>query len=84
MIDPGFLLDLPPVWAHDGTLHMAKKGLVKLGWETDSQSSKKLKLKVVKPGEIGLDLAGGGLGAMQTPRNSLVFPQRGKKQQELL
>ena len=60
ILDPCFLMDLPLVWAHDGTLYMAKKEVVKLGWESDSQSSKKLKGKVLKAGGIGLDLSGGG------------------------
>ena len=43
---------------------MAKKHLVMLGWETDSQSSKKLKRKVVKSSDIGLELSGGGRAPM--------------------
>ena len=39
---------------------MATKELVKLGWGTDSQSSKKLKGQVVKAGDISLDSGDGG------------------------
>ena len=39
---------------------MAKKEPVKVLWESDPQSSKKLKGKVLDAGGIGLDLAGGG------------------------
>ena len=53
-------MNLPPFWVHDGALYMAKNELVKLRWESDPQSSKKLKGKVLKAGDIGLDLAGGG------------------------
>ena len=53
-------MDPPPFRAHDGAWYMAQKEAVKLGWVPDPQSSKKLKLKVVKAGDIGLDLAGGG------------------------
>ena len=68
-------MDLPLVWAHDGTLYMAKKEVAKLGWESDSQSSKKLKLKVVKAGYIGLNLGCGGhaLGyaPLDDPKNKI-------------
>ena len=53
-------MDPPPFRVHDGALHMAQKEVVKLGQDSDSQSSKKLKGKVLKAGDIGLDLAGGG------------------------
>ena len=39
---------------------MAEKELVKLGWETSFQSSKKLNGNVVKLGDIGLDSRGRG------------------------
>ena len=39
---------------------MAKKELVKLRLESDPQSSKKLKGKVLKAGDIGLDLVSRG------------------------
>ena len=41
---------------------MAKRHLVKLGWQSDSQSSKKLGTSGlgVKPSDIGLELSGGG------------------------
>ena len=48
------------VEAHGGALHTAKTLLVQLGWETDSQSSEKLKREVAKPGAVGPDLGGGG------------------------
>ena len=42
---------------------MAKRHLVKLGWESDSQSSKKLGTSgldaLVKPSDISLELSGG-------------------------
>ena len=57
----GFLMDSPSFGARDGApLHMAKKEAVRLGWVSNSQSSKQLKLKVVKAGDVVLQLAGGG------------------------
>ena len=43
---------------------MPKNHCVMLGWETDSQSSKKLKGKVVKASDIGFDLGSGGRAPM--------------------
>ena len=77
----------PPCWAHNGALCVAKKELVRLGWETDSQSSKQLKGKAMKSDDSGFDFFWGGmLWAMHmwTPCSSLLFPQSVKKQQDLL
>ena len=41
-------MEAPPFWAHNSAPYMANKHLGMLGWETDSQSSKKLKGEVVK------------------------------------
>ena len=52
----------PSFWAHNDTLYMAKRHLVVLGCESDSQSTKKLKAltALVKYSDIGLELSGGG------------------------
>ena len=54
------LMEPPPFWVHDSALYMAKKEVVNLRWESEPHSSKKLKGKVLKAGDIGPDLAGGG------------------------
>ena len=35
----GFLMDSAPFWTHNGALCMAKKEVVKLGWESDPQTN---------------------------------------------
>ena len=66
-------MDPPPLWANNGPLHTAKKELVSVGWEMASQSSKKLKGKVVKAGDIGLKLGGGGQAGGTCRRHAMYY-----------
>jgi hypothetical protein len=50
-------MDPPDFWAHDAKLYISKRHLVKLGWQSDSQSSKKLKGFLKPPTVLGMVLA---------------------------
>ena len=50
----------PSFWAHNGALYMSMKEIAALKWSSSSQSSKKLKGKVLKACDVGLLLSGGG------------------------
>ena len=43
-LDSAFLMDPPLFWVHSGTLYMAKKELVKLPWESDTQSPRAMRM----------------------------------------
>ena len=50
----------PSFWAHNGALYMSMKEIAALKWCSSSQSSKKLKGKVLKACDVDLLLSGGG------------------------
>ena len=59
-LNSGFLMNPPSFWAHNGALYMSMKEIAALKWSSSSQSSKKLKGKVLKACDVGLLLSGGG------------------------
>ena len=58
IVPPLHWMDPPDFWAHDAKLYISKRHLVKLGWQSDSQSSKKLKGVLKPPTVLGMVLAG--------------------------